>query len=246
MILRHTLLLTFTLLSLAACARSGSPPLPGDSVSSDGGVQLSPARFSTTSSRPAAPYPLGPIESRLFPAELVMEHQGDIALEPAQRDAITKEIERGQAELVRLQWELSAEKEKLVKILDDPKVDEARSKAAATSLMDRENKIKAAHLSMLVRIKNLLTPAQQDKLRAFREAERCVGAPFDAKVLADVGVDPPLAPTPSLMPLTTAKPALSAPRPSAPPAASAKPVATEAPTTPRPRPSATPKPDHGY
>jgi Spy/CpxP family protein refolding chaperone len=177
--LRLVALLSLSMM-VSACARSSAPPLPGDSVAADGAVTLSPPRFSTTStsrtssaSSGNAAEPLGPIESRLFPAELVMDHQSDIALEPAQREAITKEVTRTQAELVRLQWELASEKDKLVSVLDTPKVDEAKSKAAAAELMDRENKIKAVHLAMLVRIKNLLTPAQQDKLRASREAERC-------------------------------------------------------------------------
>jgi Spy/CpxP family protein refolding chaperone len=183
-------------MTASACARSSAPPLPGDSVSADGAVTLSPPRFSTTSpsraagaSGGAAAEPLGPIESRLFPAELVMDHQRELALEPAQREAITKEVTRTQAELVRLQWELASEKDKLVSVLDTPKVDEAKSKAAAAELMDRENKIKAVHLAMLVRIKNLLTPAQQDKLRASREAERCAPPAAASAAGLDAAVD---------------------------------------------------------
>ncbi len=164
-------ILALLFVSLTACARS-APPLPGDSVAADGAVTLSPPRFSTTS-RAAAPEPLGPIESRLFPAELVMEHQAELALEPAQRDAITKEVTTAQQELVKLQFELGAKKDDLVQVLEGAKVDEPKAKAKAAELMDRENKIKAVHLAMLVRIKNVLTPAQQDKLRAAREAERC-------------------------------------------------------------------------
>lgn len=168
-------LLVLVLLSLTACAKS-APPLPGDSVAANGSVTLSPPRFSTTSGASRAvqaPEPLGPIESRLFPAELVTERQAEIGLEPAQRDAITKEVTTAQAELVKLQFELGAKKDELVKLLDDAKVDEAKSKAKAAELMDREDKIKAVHLAMLVRIKNVLTPAQQERLRAAREAERC-------------------------------------------------------------------------
>ena len=39
--------------------------------------------------------------------------------------------------------------------------------------MQRENAIKGVHLDLLVRIKNVLTPAQQEKLRAARESARC-------------------------------------------------------------------------
>lgn len=157
--------LVLLLLACAACARS-SPPLPGDSVSADGGVSLSPAKFSTV---PNAESPLGPVESKLFAPELVMEHQAAIGIEPAQRDAILKEVEHGQSELLHLQWDLQGDKEKLVAALDTDKVDEAKATAQATKVMDDENRIKSAHLLMLVRVKNTLTPEQQKKLRELRE-----------------------------------------------------------------------------
>ncbi len=157
--------LLFVSLAITACARS-APPLPGDSVSADGGVTLSPARFTTI---PSAEAPLGPVESKLFAPELVMEHQAAIGITPAQRDAINKEVESGQAELLHLQWDLQGDKEKLVAALDTDKVDEAKASAQAAKVMADENRIKSAHLSMLVRVKNLLTPEQQKKLRELRE-----------------------------------------------------------------------------
>jgi len=155
---------------LFGCAKRAAPPLPGDSVSADAAVSLATPKL-----QPAAPRaePLGAIEARVFPVDLVMEHQADIALDPAQKDAITKEVAKAQADLVKLQFDLEAEKEKLAKILDGAKVDEAKAKDAAAALMIKENAIKAAHLAMLVRIKNVLTADQQKKLAALREDGRC-------------------------------------------------------------------------
>lgn len=172
------ILLVALLLGASACAKS-APPLPGDSVSPDGGVSLTPPRWSPAApvEPPAPREPVGAIEGKLFPPELVMEHQAAIGVTPAQRDAITRDVERGQKELLALQWELSAEKEKLLGVLDADKVDEAKSAEAAARLMERETKIKAAHLAMLVRVKNQLTPEQQRKLRALREAARPRPAP---------------------------------------------------------------------
>lgn len=167
------LVLAFTLGGLAAtgCARPAGP-LPGDSVGADGGVTLSPARMSTTPRAMEvreAREPLGAIESRVFPPELIMDHQGELRIEPAQRDAIVKEVTQSQSEMVKLQWDLQGEKEKLAKVLDSDHVDEEKSREAATRLMERENKVKASNLAMLVRVKNVLTPAQQKKLRELRE-----------------------------------------------------------------------------
>lgn len=170
--------LSFTALLASACARKEAAPLPGDSVSSDGAVQLSPASIPIAPAASPAPASagkseLGPLESRLYPAELIMENQGALALTPSQRDAIDTEASRAQSEFLKLQWELDAEKERLVMILDGAKVDEAKSRESAAKLMRHENAIKAAHLEMLVRIKNVLSSEQQEKLRTIREVHRC-------------------------------------------------------------------------
>lgn len=151
------------LVILASCAKR-EPPLPGESVSASGSVQLTPPKFSTM----PEPAPLGAIEGKLFAPDLVMEHQAAIKLEGAQRESVLKEIDKGQSELTHMQWDLQAEKEKLVAILDVEKIDEKKANDQATRVMEQENKIKTAHLGMLVRIKNLLTPDQQKKLRELR------------------------------------------------------------------------------
>lgn len=172
-------------LSLSACARADkSTPLPGDSVATDGAISLATPRLASVGTAPTSREALSAIESRVFPIELVMENKATIALTAAQEAAITKELDRSQSELVKLQWELQTEKDKLVKVLDEPKVDETRSRQAAEALMQRENGIKGVHLGLLVRIKNILTVEQQEKLRAARESERC--APTSRK---DAGRD---------------------------------------------------------
>jgi hypothetical protein len=152
-----------SVMTVLACARGG-PPLPGDSVT-DAGIRLTPPRFSTATSEA----PLGSIESKLFTADVVMEHQAAIGVDRAQRDALLKEIDRAQSEIARLQWDLQGEKEKLAAVLDTSVIDEAKAMAQASRVMDAENRVKSAHLVMLVRIKNLLTPDQQKKLRELRD-----------------------------------------------------------------------------
>lgn len=165
----------FILLCFAlGCANKASErPLPGDSVSNDGAVALSPPRLSTPMTTSEA---TGPIEARLFPPELAMEHQEELGITDEQKKALIAETERGSSEVLRLQWELEREKEKLVKLLEPDHVDEGKVKEAAARVTDREGKVKAAYLTMLVRVKNLLTPEQKQKLRD-RKAPR---GPIDA------------------------------------------------------------------
>jgi len=148
--------------ALVSCAKREGP-LPGDSISSDGGVLLATPRLSTA---PCAE--LGAIESRVFAPEFIMEHQGELGIEPTQRETILHEVEQSQAEQVGLHWELQGQKEQLAKILDGARVDEQALREAASRLMDWENRVKLRNLTMLVRVKNALTPAQQQRLRALR------------------------------------------------------------------------------
>lgn len=55
---------------------------------------------------------------------------------------------------VRSSSDLQGEKEKLVKLLDADRVDEAELQEAASRVTDREAKVKTSHLGMLVRVKN--------------------------------------------------------------------------------------------
>lgn len=175
-----------------ACARSKSVgTLPGDSVSADGGITLSPPQLSTSPSEMReAREGLGPVESRLYPPELIMEHQSELGITDEQKKTLLAETQKGQSDMVRLQWELQGEKEKLVTLLTPDHVDEARVQAAAAQVMDRESKVKASHLGMLVRVKNVLTAEQQKKLRDIR-------ANAQPTQLAPLPPAPAPAPTPS-------------------------------------------------
>ena len=104
----------------------------------------------------------------VFPPGLIMRHQSDIGLTDAQRTAITKQMEEAQKALVTLQWDVERESEKLGKLLEPGHVDEAAALHQADQVMGAEERLKKAHLTLLIRIKNELTPAQQQKLRQLR------------------------------------------------------------------------------
>ena len=106
----------------------------------------------------------------VFPPGLIMRHQSDIGLTDAQREAITKHMEEAQKGLVTLQWDVERESEKLGKLLQAERVDEATALRQADQVMSAEERLKKAHLTLLIRIKNDLTPAQQQKLRELRPA----------------------------------------------------------------------------
>ena len=115
--------------------------------------------------------PSGELELRreLFPPELVMRHQGEIGLSEEQRTALVHEMQALQSDLVPLQFEMSDAAGKLRTALAAPRVDEEKAAALADRLMSLESRIKKRHLTLMIRIKNILTPEQQDRLRELRE-----------------------------------------------------------------------------
>ena len=67
-----------------------------------------------------------PIGARLFPPELIMKHQRELAIDDKQRDAIVAEVQKTQAQLVPLQWQMQGASEAMAKLLDAPSSTRAR------------------------------------------------------------------------------------------------------------------------
>src|SRR5882762_11044334 len=103
-----------------------------------------------------------------FPPELVMQHQTEIGLQDSQRAALTSAIQQAQSKFMDTQWKLSAEGEKMGRLLQGPQVDEAAVLDEVDRILNLEREIKKAQISLMVRIKNTLTPAQQAKLSDIR------------------------------------------------------------------------------
>ena len=109
-----------------------------------------------------------PLALHVFPPELVMRHASEIGLEERQRAAIKDLVVKAQTRFLDLQWDVQAESERMARLLQDRPVDEGAVLAQADKVMGLEREVKKTHLSLLVRIKNLLTDAQRDKLTELR------------------------------------------------------------------------------
>ena len=105
----------------------------------------------------------------LFPPELVMQHQGEISLQDSQRAALQAAIQQAQSKFVDQQWRLSAEGEKLARLLQGPAPDEAQVLEQVDRILAAEREVKRTQIGLLVRIKNALTPVQQAKLAKLAE-----------------------------------------------------------------------------
>ena len=118
----------------------------------------------------AAQQPPGPdpMAENLFPPELVMAHQKAIDLSDAQRASIRAELLKAQTRFTELQWQLQDAMEGLVSLLKQPSADESEVMSQLDKVLTSEREIKRTQISLLVRIKNKLTPEQQAHLQKLR------------------------------------------------------------------------------
>jgi Spy/CpxP family protein refolding chaperone len=138
--MKHACSLFVAVLLSAAGAAAESPAAPGQD--------------------PLAPY--------VFPPDLVMRYASDIGLDERQRASLKDAVVKMQGRFLELQWDVQAESEKMARLLQASPVDETALLAQADKVMGLEREVKRTHLSLLVRIKNLLTDAQRAKLTELR------------------------------------------------------------------------------
>src|SRR5262249_31480818 len=111
-----------------------------------------------------------PFLGNLFPPNLVMEHQEEIGLRPAQAEAIKKAMGATQERLLDVQWKLASASEALTKLLATDHGDEAAVPAKREEVAERGRKVKKEISLLLVRTKTQPAPEQQAKPRARRPA----------------------------------------------------------------------------
>jgi Spy/CpxP family protein refolding chaperone len=113
----------------------------------------------------------GDFSQHLYPPELIMQNQGRLKITEPQREAILQEIYKVQATAAQVQWRVSDESEKLNQLLERENVPESEALAQADRMMNSELAVKRAQLTMLIRIRNLLTVEQKAMLNDLRRRE---------------------------------------------------------------------------
>lgn len=112
-----------------------------------------------------------PIARAVFPPDLVMKHAQEINLDERQRAAIKEQVQKAQAQATDAQFDLQGESQKLVRLLQARPVDETAVLAQVDKVLALERQVKRTQILLVVRIKNLLTEAQQAKLSELRARE---------------------------------------------------------------------------
>ena len=79
---------------------------------------------------------------------------------------------KSQTRFTELQWQLQGAMEGLTGLLKQPKADEAQVVAQLDKVLAAEREIKRSQITLLVRIKNNLTPEQQHRLQTLRRESK--------------------------------------------------------------------------
>jgi len=118
--------------------------------------------------RAAQPPDPDPIGRSFFAPELVIEHQEATGLNEEQKAYLKAELRQAQLRFTELQWKLQDAMEMLLSLVQQPHMDEQQVLAQLEKVLASEREIKRQQVTLLVRIKNRLTPEQQAKLAEIR------------------------------------------------------------------------------
>jgi len=119
----------------------------------------------TNPPNPRNPDPLADV---IFPPDLIMAHARQLKMSAEQKAFMRGEIQRTTGSFHDLQWKLQDQMENLHEILKATSVNEEEALAQLNRVLDVERDIKRLHVGLAVRIKNHLTPEQQEQLHVMR------------------------------------------------------------------------------
>ena len=119
---------------------------------------------------PNGPHPPNPdpLAHVMFPPELIMGHARQLGLTDEQKAFIRREIQKTTVSFQELQWKLQDQMELLHESMKATSVNEAQALAQLDKVLEIEREIKRLHIGLAVRLKNRLTPEQQEQLQKFR------------------------------------------------------------------------------
>jgi Spy/CpxP family protein refolding chaperone len=109
-----------------------------------------------------------PLGKHFFAPDFIMSHQQAIGLTDAQRLSLATTMLNAQAKTIQTQMRISAEVERMQSLIDASRVDEGAVLEQIDRVLAFEREIKREQISLMIRLKNLLTEQQQDALAKLR------------------------------------------------------------------------------
>ena len=111
-------------------------------------------------------------KGKLFPPNIILENQSELQLSKEQFTKIRAAVVEVQSSIAEHEWDMREAYLKLMQELDKSPIDENRVLQHANTALLAENQVKKRQMTMLVRLKNLLTAEQVAKLEALDNRDR--------------------------------------------------------------------------
>ena len=128
--------------------------------------------FSICISTPGRQQAGDPIAESFFAPELVMQHQQAIGLTDEQKEFFKSEFRKAQTRFTEMQWQMQDEAEKMVALVKLESAIEQQVLAQLDKVLNLEREIKRLQVSLLIQIKNKLTPEQRTRLMELKSRSK--------------------------------------------------------------------------
>lgn len=109
-----------------------------------------------------------PLAHLMFPPDMILNHARQLNLTEEQKTFMRGEIQRTTTSFQELQWKLHDQMELLHETMKSTSVNEQQALAQLEKVLELERDIKRLHIGLAVRLKNRLTPEQQEQLHKMR------------------------------------------------------------------------------
>jgi Spy/CpxP family protein refolding chaperone len=117
---------------------------------------------------PHPPPPEDPLAHLMFPPDMILNHARQLNLTEDQKTFMRSEVQKATAAFQDLQWKLQDQTELLHETMKSTSVNEQQALAQLDKVLEIEREIKRLHIGLAVRLKNRLTPEQQEQLHNMR------------------------------------------------------------------------------
>ena len=159
--MKITIAIVFAAAFLIATVVTGQqPPHPPQSPGARGADNI-----------PNPPHPPpnpDPLAHLMFPPDMILGHARELNLTDDQKAFMRAEVQKATSAFQDLQWKLQDQAELLHETMKSTPVNEQQALAQLDKVLDIEREIKRLHIGLAVRLKNRLTPEQQEQLNKMR------------------------------------------------------------------------------
>src|SRR3954453_3598405 len=159
--MKLTITIVFAAAFLIATVVTGQQPPQAPQAPDARGADIAP-------NPPHPPPNPDPLAHLMFPPDMILGHARELNLTDEQKAFMRAEVQKATSTFQDLQWKLQDHAELLHETMKSTSVNEQEALAQLDRVLDIEREIKRLHIGLAVRLKNRLTPEQQEQLHKMR------------------------------------------------------------------------------